>query len=391
MAASAGVGVAADRGAGALASLLQAAVALPVLVLPMRAGAVQSGEAGAAVLSYRERGLMKVTEPVAWLRLDVDGQWEFRASGVVDIVSGASPRLVTNQSGEPVQSLTGASIRDRRVGSELGVARRIGDVKLGLSHTRSDEDDYRSRAIGAQVAWEFDERLTTVTAGVGRASDRVRSAENPALDEPRRTDEYLIGVARVVSPTAVVQTSLQATRGRGWYNDPYKLTLTFPPGGGLPVLARDIRPDHRASLAWLTRYRQRFPSLAGTLQAEHRYYRDDWGIRAHALEAAWSQDLPAGWSVRPALRYATQSAAVFYSPTVPQPVPAVHSSDQRLGAYGSLSPSLKVMKMLDGGFTLEAAAGWYVNASRWRAGGDGTPSFETLRASYVLVGVKYDF
>lgn len=382
--------MAADRPGSALAGLLQAAVALPVLVLPMRAGAVQAGEAGAAVLSYRERGLMKVTEPVAWVRLDLDGQWEFRASGVVDIVSGASPRLVTNQSGEPVQSLTGASIRDRRVGSDLGVARRWGDVKLGVSHARSDEDDYQSRAFGAQAAWELDQRLTTITAGYGRASDRVRSTENPNLDEPRRTTELLLGVARVLSPVAVVQTSVQTSRGRGWYNDPYKLTLTFPPGGGLPVLARDVRPDHRASVAWLTRYRHRFASAAGTLQAEYRYYRDGWGIRAHAIEAGWSQDLPQGWALRPALRYATQSAASFYSPTVPLPVPAAQSSDQRLAAYGSLSPSIKVTKALDGGFSLEASAGWYVNAARFRPGG-GTPAFETLRAYYVLVGAKRDF
>ena len=390
MAASAGAGVAADRPGNALSSLLQAALALPVLVLPMRAGAVQSAEAGAAVLSYRERGLMKVTEPVAWVRLDLDGQWEFRASGVVDIVSGASPRLVTNQSGDPVQSLTGASIRDRRVGGELGVSRRIGDVKLGLSHARSDEDDYRSRAVGIQAAWELDERLTTITAAVGQARDRVGSAENPALDEPRRTTELLLGVARVLSPVAVVQTSVQTSRGRGWYNDPYKLTLTFPPGGGLPVLARDVRPDHRASVAWLTRYRHRFASAAGTLQAEYRHYRDGWGIRAHAIEAGWSQDLPHGWALRPALRYATQSAASFYSPTVPLPVPAAQSSDQRLAAYGSLSPSIKVTKALDWGFSLEASAGWYVNAARFRPGG-GTPAFETLRAYYVLVGVKRDF
>ena len=391
MAALAGAGVAAGRPSDALSALLHAALALPVLALPVRAGAVESGEAGAAVLSYRERGLMRVTEPLAWVRLNLDGIWEVRASAVVDIVSGASPRLVSNQTGEPVQALTGASIRDRRVGSDFGVSRRFGEFKLGVSRARSDEDDYRSRAYGIQASWERDERLTTFTAGYGKANDRVGSTENPSLDAPRRTEEFVVGVARVLSPVAVVQTSVQASRGRGWFSDPYKLTLTFPPGGGLPTLLRDTRPDERDSLAWLMRYRHRFPAASGTLQTEYRYYQDDWRIRSHTLEAGWSHDLQGGWALRPAVRYATQSAASFYSPTIPRPVPAAHSSDQRLAAYGSVSPSLKLTGRLEAGFDVEATAGLYVNASRLRAGGGGSAAFETLRAWYVLVGGKREF
>ena len=41
---------------------MQAALALPVLALPLRAGAAESGEVGVAVLAYRERDLMRVNE-----------------------------------------------------------------------------------------------------------------------------------------------------------------------------------------------------------------------------------------------------------------------------------------------------------------------------------------
>jgi len=100
------------------------------------------------------------------------------------------------------------------------------------------------------------------------------------------------GVTQVLSPTALVSSTLLWSRGKGWYNDPYKLTLTFFPSGS-PVVAADVRPDHRNTVVWLTRFRSHHPASGGTLQADYRYFSDDWGIRAHTLEVAWAQALQA--------------------------------------------------------------------------------------------------
>ena len=248
----------------------------------------------------------------------------------MDIITGASPELVSNVSGSPVQTLTGASVSDRRSTGDVKLTRRLGEAALSLSHAESHENDYRSSAYGLEARYDLNERNTTLVAGLGQSSDRVGSSIDPGLDEPRHTREYLAGVTQVLSPLALVQSTLEITRGRGWYDDPYKRTLTFHPGEVLPVLADDRRPDHRNTVAWLTRYRRHFPAAARTLQAEYRYYRDDWGIRAHTLELAWQQSLGERWALRPALRYYTQSAADFYSPVVPRPQPALQSSDQRL-------------------------------------------------------------
>jgi hypothetical protein len=187
-----------------------------------------------------------------------------------------------------------------------------------------------------------------------------------------------------------VQSTLTLTRGRGWYNDPYKSTFSLRPGGGLLVSA-DLRPDSRDTLAWLTRYRQHFPGAGGTLQADYRFYRDDWGVRAHTLEAAWHQRIDERWALRPALRYYTQSAADFYSPVVPFPQPALQSSDQRLAAFGGLSPSLRVILRLESGLAIEATAGYVYNARDLRLGGGGGEAFETLRAWYGIVSVSHAF
>ncbi len=374
----------------AIDGLMKAALALPIAFVPVKAGAAEVGEIGFTLLSYKERGLMKITEPVLWARAQFLEAWEVQASAAVDIVSGASPQLVSNASGRPVQTITGASVDDRRNTGDVKVTRRMGDFQLSVSGAFSNEKDYDSKAFGIEGRADLNQRNTTLIAGFGQSKDRVSSSDDPRLDEPRDTKEYLVGVTQVLSPTSLLQSTVVWSRGRGWYNDPYKLTFTFFPSGA-PILVGDVRPDHRNSVAWLTRLRTHVPSLAGTLQADYRYFSDDWGIRAHTLELAWQQSLGERWALRPALRYHTQGAADFYSPVVTRPPPAVHSSDQRLASFGGVSPSMRVILRLDDKLTVEGTLGYVYNARNLRFGGSGSEAFETLRAYYAIVGITRAF
>lgn len=376
-----------SEGSAALAALMHAALALPVLAIPVRAGAADVGEVGFAFLGYKERGLIKVSEPIAWARVQLGDNWTVSASALVDIITGASPELVTNAGGDPMRTITGASISDRRTAGDVKVTRRFGPFALSASRAVSNEEDYRSRAFGVEGTYELEGKLTTLVAGYGRSNDRIGDVDEP-LDERRDTREYLLGVTQVLSPTQLVQTTLQVTRGEGWFNDPYKRTLTFFPGQGIPVLFDDRRPDHRHSVTWLTRYRQHFPER-GTLQADYRYFHDDWGIRAHTLELAWNQPLSESWSLRPALRYTTQTAADFYGRVVSQPLPELLSSDQRLAAFGGLSPSLRATWRLES-ITVEGTAGYYYNSANLRPGG-GSEGFVPLRAYYGLLSIAKSF
>jgi hypothetical protein len=326
-----------------------------------------------------------------WGQARIGESWEISGSAAIDIITGASPQLVTNVSGKPVQTITGASISDRRITSDFKVGRRFGDFMLSGSHASSREHDYLSTAYGLEGRLELNEKLTTVTVGYGRSDDRVRSHDDATLDQPRKTNEYLVGVSQVLSPVAVIQSTLTTARGHGWYNDPYKFTLTFYPEGGVPAFVADRRPSSRETWAWTTRYRHHFPSSRNTLQAEYRYYRDDWGIDAHTLEVAVQHALTESFALRPALRYYTQSAADFYSPRIPRPQPAVLSSDQRLGAFGGISPSLRGIVRLDNGLRVEGTVGYIQNSRALHFGGGGSEAFETLRAVYGLVTVSREF
>lgn len=368
--------------------MLQAAFALPILALPVQASAADVGEIGFALLGYKERDLIKVSEPIAWGRVNLGDSWTISASALVDIITGASHELVSNASGQPVRTVTGASISDRRTAGDVKVTRRFDRLALSASRYVSNEEDYRSRAFGLEAAYELEGKLTTLVAGFGKANDRVRDVDDPLLDERRDTKEYLVGVTQVLSPTALVQSTLQLSRGKGWFSDPYKSTITFQPGQSIPVFLEDTRPGSRRSVAWLTRYRGHFPD-EGTLQAEYRYFHDDWGVRSHTVEVAWQHRIDEAWSLRPALRYYTQTAADFYGLQVPQARPEVFSSDPRLAAFGGLSPSLRATWRLNS-YTFEATAGYYYNASSLRPGGGGE-GFETLRAYYGVVSIAKSF
>jgi hypothetical protein len=200
-----------------------------------------------------------------------------------------------------------------------------------------------------------------------------------------------VGISQVITPVSAVQSTLTYSRGQGWYNDPYKFTLTFYPDGSPPAFMPDRRPSQRDAWAWTTRYRHHFASARNTLQAEYRFYHDDWGIDAHTLEVALHHDFDEKLALRPALRYYTQSAADFYSPVIPQPQPTILSSDQRLGAFGGLSPSLRAIYRFANGTRVEGTAGYVYNARSLHLGGGGSEAFTALRAVYGLISISHAF
>jgi len=76
---------------------------------------------------------------------------------------------------------------------------------------------------------------------------------------------------------------------------------------------------------------------------------------------------------------------------VTRPPAAVHSSDQRLGSFGGLSPSLRAILRVHDKLTLDGTLGYVQNSRSFHWGGSGSEAFETLRAWYGLVGATWAF
>jgi hypothetical protein len=375
-----------------LNALLRAALALPIVPMAAKAGMLEGASAGMRWQDYREDGgRMHISEPLLWIKSPLGDDYEIFASGVVDSISGASPRLVSNQSGVPVQTLSGASIVDRRRAADVKLARRFEQFTISLARAVSSEKDYESHAGSIEAKLELNEKNTTLVLVKGMSNDRVGSVDNPALWERRDTREYLIGVTQLLSPVSLLQSNVSLSRGTGFYNDPYKFTLSFPPDGGAPILFPDRRPAERDQAAWLTRYRHYFRDTSAALQAEYRFFRDTWGIRAHTLEAAWNQSLSDQWKIVPSLRYYSQSSADFYRPVVSRPVPETSSSDQRLAAFGGFAPGIKAIYAFGNGTIIDASYTLYRQRAGWKWGGGGSAEFVPLDARFFIVGVAHQF
>lgn len=266
----------------------------------------------------------------------------FTADLSYEVMSGASPRFVQpDPSGRPVQVMSGASIRDERKDVLLSLGRNQAHSTSSVSAGYSEERDYRAVNGGLDFAHELDDRVTTLSAGIGYSGDTLFPTQGTVatgtLHDRRDATTAYAGYGRVLDAVTVVQTSLSYTLHRGYLSDPYKQAWIVSALNTVP----DSRPSRRGQVAWLTRLRRFFSSTGSTLHADYRYYHDDWNVDAHTVEVSWYQRVGANIQIAPGLRYYSQSQASFYEPYYNQPrADGLASSDYRLSPYGALSASL---------------------------------------------------
>lgn len=365
-------------------ALVAAALALPGM-LPAPALAQSAPDQGVIAMRYYDyrdwqagANRMAVKSPSLYALVPLSDSLAFEGSLVYDSVSGASPLFHDTLSGA-----SGRGIGDYREAGDVKVTKYFGDSVLTLGGAYSHEQDYISRA--ASVEWRewSDDRNRTVAIGIGAAKDRINAVEGvnaPVLDQPRETYDYLLGLTQVLSPEALVESSITWSDGRGYYSDPYKL--------------HDARPGRRRIFAWLTHYNHYFAAQDATLRLGYRYLDDSFGDDSHMLEVSWVQALPAGFTLTPTIRYLTQSAARFYhDPPFPQGFEpgALYTADERLSAFGALTLGLRLARDLPHGITVDVAANVYRQRGDWRAGGSGSPGLAQFSARWIEFGLSKRF
>ena len=362
-------------------ALLAAALALPG-ILPATAVAQLAPDPGLIALKYLDYrdwqpggDRIRVRTPSFYARKPLSDSLQAEGSIVYDSISGASP-LYHN-------TLSGASrlgVTDYRTAGNAKLTKYFDQFAVGVGAAVSSERDYLSRALSLDVRVSSDDRNRTFAFGVGGASDRINSTNGVAEGKERHTLDLLAGVTQALSPEAIVQSTVTYSPGHGYYSDPYK--------------AIDVRPDHRRIFAWLTRYNQHLPWLDATVNLSYRYLHDSFGSSSHAVEFAWNQPLPDGWSVVPNLRYYTQSAADFYfDPPFPHGfvLGQSYSADTRLSAFGALTSGVSIVKRLPDGWSFDVKLDFYRQRSDWRLGGDGSPGLEPFSARWIQTGISKTF
>jgi hypothetical protein len=256
---------------------------------------------------------------------------------------------------------------------------RLNTLSVGASF--STEYDYTHLGLNARFARDFNQRNTTLSAGVAIASDEIdpvggtpdaltpmRDASDEADDGGSNGDDdarrgtqskdvldFVVGVTQVLSRNTIVQLNYSYSDSSGYLTDPYKVLSVVDPLTGLAVprvpppgvdgpdhlYFYESRPDSRSKHSL---YAQAKHDMGGTvLDVSYRYMTDDWDIDSHTIDARLRWPLGSRAYLEPHLRYYAQTEANFYTASLLDgvPIPAYASNDYRLGRFDAITAGLK--------------------------------------------------
>lgn len=311
------------------------------------------------------------------------------------------------------------------------------DVTLGLTGGFSDEPDWFSGFGSTNVNWEFNNKLTTLSAAYGLTHNTIgRNAPLIGVgghlhgggggeDDFRQSSTFHgfnLGLSHIFTKNTVASVNGGYTNQRGFLTNPYKLVYIrgeitpeeyarLGPGLGnirgyvFPVdwsfatdlevmgidIFREVRPSQRHQWTLATNLNQYIPAFDASLHFDYRFYTDSWGIDSHTFEANWYQPVGSGWMINPTIRYYSQSQAEFFAPFFLAPrADGFYTSDYRLSGFGKLSGGLTVSKQFTKGIRLQAGFEYITHQGALKLGGGGEDAYADIDSYLAHAAVSVD-
>lgn len=285
-----------------------------------------------------------------------------------DSISGASPTgayptlsvtTSTSASGQTSTNAAGkipmAQYTDERKSEGITYSRRFGAHLPTVDLSHSVEKDYIARGYGLSDAWTLFEGRGTLHYGISLSDDTVAPVTS-TLRQPKKTHGYSLGWTWVLGEDDLLDVGLSRMNLKGDLNEPY---LIVPVG---ITTAPERRPDTRARDAYFVKQAHYF-EWDGALKTTYRFYRDDWGLKAHTLDFTYDQHLDEGWILTPRVRLYSQNAATFYDARFAAPQTYM-SSDYRLSAFSSVLLGCAISTELSEGLTLSLGATYQIQQGK---------------------------
>jgi hypothetical protein len=299
-------------------------------------------------------------------------------------LSGASPWFTSRGlDGKPIVNLSGASgISDRRTEVSVGSRYYLENGSFAGNIGYSEENDYRAIYFGLNGERDYNNGLTTVSAGFSYSSDEIFPTDavvfNRVEEEEKQSSSLFVSVSQIINQVSSFQSALSFTEQSGFLSDPYKL--------------RDIRPDNKTQIAWSNSYRRFFVWANAALHVNYRYYHDDFGISSHTSDLSWHQNLGRTFQLVPQLRYYSQSAANFFTNVDDflMPISEYQSSDYRLSAFGAVSGGISVIADM-GSWKATLTAERYLANDKYSAYDVSQPSTALVKYNRVSLGIDFRF
>jgi tetratricopeptide (TPR) repeat protein len=244
--------------------------------------------------------------------------WNVGASYLIDVVTAASPDVVSTASRRFADTRHAATLTGGYQPGVVGV-QGYGDI--------SSEHDYVSRTLGLAANVQLLEKQLTPQLGYAHTWDTIGRAGTgyDVFHHTLLVEELSAGATIIMSPTSLLVLGTSVALESGDQSKTYRYIPLFEPGVSVPagasadVVNRTRLPSK--PLEQLPLDRQRF-SVGGrllvrtkpttTLRLEERVYSDTWGIKASSTDARYMIDMNQRLRVWPHGRLHVQSGASFY-------------------------------------------------------------------------------
>jgi len=141
--------------------------------------------------------------------------------GIGEHVSAYASYFVDNVSSASIDVVTTASPFKESGWNTAAASTTVRNTTVGLSLLRSNEPDYVSNTVGATVAHEVLDGLTTFSLGYNVGRDEVGKAHTDFADHVNRY-QYKLGVSQVVTKSLLMNLNYEAILEDGYLHSPYR-------------------------------------------------------------------------------------------------------------------------------------------------------------------------
>jgi len=257
----------------------------------------------------------------------------------------------------------------------------------------SKEYDYASLSANTNIAKDFNQKNTTLSAGVSLAydvsnpqggipkafapmvindvvtistgeGDDSRNPASIASSDNKTTVDVLFGLTQVINRRMIMQFNYSYSKVDGYLTDPYKVLSVVNNDGLSQQYLYENRPNSRAKQAFFVQSKYRFDS--SIVDASYRFMTDDWNINSNTVDLRYRVLLSGDRYIEPHVRYYTQTAADFYQPFLNQGdvLPAFASADYRTGQMDTYTIGVKYGMPMESGNDLAFRLEYYNQAPK---------------------------
>ena len=245
--------------------------------------------------------------------------WNLGGSYLVDVVSAASPDIVSEAS---------PPFHEVRQAGNLSGGYKPGLLGVQAQINGSSEPDYLSLGGGIALLAELDDKLVTPRIAYNFSHDTIGRSTTPfnVFHHNLDANEFEAGTTFVMSSTSLLLLNGTLQLERGDQSKPYRYVPMFDPAvvgsvkpgqsidsvnrARLNVRPLEQLPTSRNRYALGARFAHKF--AASTLRAEERMYYDSWQQLATTTDLRWVFDLGQHLRVWPHTRLNLQNGANFY-------------------------------------------------------------------------------